>query len=236
MDWLTWLQMRYGHGHWCLTVDADEIFVFPGMEEGDLATLTRSLEKAGQEAFGALLLDMYPKGSLAAYPHKAGDDPFETLCWFDPEGYRAEFQQKHQNLWIQGGVRERAFFSDRPERAPTLNKVPLVRWSRRYVYVSSTHQLLPPRLNHVFGATFGGLGCAKPSGALLHSKFLDLVVGKSAEEKQRREHFANSDLYEGYYDGLIADPELWFEGSARYQGWQQLSELGLLAGFEWPER
>ena len=29
VDWLGWLQWRYGHGHWCLTVDADELLVYP---------------------------------------------------------------------------------------------------------------------------------------------------------------------------------------------------------------
>lgn len=229
VDWLTWLMMRHGHGHWCLTLDADEILVFPGLEGGDLVSLTGRLQADGQDAFGALLLDMYPKERLSTAKTAPGDDPFETLCWFDPAPYRATYQKKHQSLWIQGGVRERVFFRSRPERAPTLNKVPLVRWNRRYVYVSSTHSLLPPRLNHVFGATFGGLGRRQPSGALLHSKFLDLVVDKSAEEKDRREHFANSDLYEEYYDGLIADPILWHEGSVRYSGWRQLVELGLMA-------
>ena len=27
MDWLTHLQRLYAHGHWCLTIDADEIFI-----------------------------------------------------------------------------------------------------------------------------------------------------------------------------------------------------------------
>jgi hypothetical protein len=30
------------------------------------------------------------------------------------------------NLWIQGGPRARRFFADDPERAPALNKIPLV--------------------------------------------------------------------------------------------------------------
>ena len=29
MDWLTWLMLRHGHGHWCLTLDADEILFAP---------------------------------------------------------------------------------------------------------------------------------------------------------------------------------------------------------------
>ena len=27
VDWLNWLQMRYGHNHWCLTVDPDEFLI-----------------------------------------------------------------------------------------------------------------------------------------------------------------------------------------------------------------
>ena len=42
-----------------------------------------------------------------------------------------------RNLAIQGGPRAR-FFAKDPRRAPTLNKVPLVRWQRGYVYVNST--------------------------------------------------------------------------------------------------
>ena len=30
LDWLNWLLLRHGHGHWCLTVDADEILVYAG--------------------------------------------------------------------------------------------------------------------------------------------------------------------------------------------------------------
>src|SRR5690606_4966848 len=32
MDWLTALLRRYGHGHWCLTVDVDEFLIYPFCE------------------------------------------------------------------------------------------------------------------------------------------------------------------------------------------------------------
>ncbi len=35
------------------------------------------------------------------------------------------------------------FFQDNPEEAPALNKIPLVKWSKKYAYVDSTHMLLP---------------------------------------------------------------------------------------------
>ncbi|MCP8690611.1 glycosyltransferase family 2 protein, partial [Marinobacterium sedimentorum] len=40
MDWLGYLQMRYGAGHWCLTVDTDELLVYPHMDTASLAQFT----------------------------------------------------------------------------------------------------------------------------------------------------------------------------------------------------
>lgn len=67
----------------------------------------------------------------------------------------------------------------------------------------------------------------------LHTKFLDQVIDKSAEEKQRGEHFTHADRYDGYYDGLIADPVLWDECSVKYAGPAQLEALGLMDRGDW---
>lgn len=229
MDWLTWLQMRHGAGHWCLTVDADEALIYPDWGTRDLRALTTWLAARNIGSFGAIMLDMYPQGPLSAQPYVAGQDPTEALGWFDADNYRRQRNPKFQNEWIQGGVRDRVFFKDRPERAPTLNKVPLVYWKRGYAYVTSTHHMLPRKLNHVFDSQVDGL----PSGVLLHSKFLNTIGPKSAEERQRRQHFENSDLYEDYYQRLIDDVDLWYEGSTRYTGWQQLVDCGLMSKGDW---
>lgn len=228
-DWLMWLLIKYGHGHWCLTVDADEILIYPNYELRPLKDLTQWLEARQMPAFGALMLDMYPKGALDAQTYQPGQDPFEILRWFDAKNYRSQKQDPLQNLWVQGGVRDRAFFQDSPERAPTLNKLPLVKWNRRYAYVSSTHSLLPRGLNHYYHSG----GSNEASGVLLHSKFLHMVVEKSCEEKQRQEHFNNSALYDAYYDQLSQGPDLWYEKSHEYTGWQQLVELQLMSKGKW---
>lgn len=229
MDWLTWLMLRHGHGHWCLTVDADEILVYPHWQTRSLRALTAWLDTQGQTALGALTVDLYPEGPVSAVGDAGGGDPMTRLQWFDSGNYQVQVQPKLQNLWIQGGARARAFFADQPRRSPTLNKIPLVRWHWRYAYVNSTHALLPPGLNRVY-ATDGGM---LTSGVLLHTKFLPGILDRSAEEKARGEHFADGAQYATYYDRLTADPVLHCAVSTRYTGWRQLEALGLMSRGGW---
>lgn len=229
VDWLTCLQFRYAHGHWCLTVDADEIFIYPYHDTRPLRALTGWLDNRGIGSMGALMLDMYPKGPTGAHSYRPGDDPFRVLGWFDGGNYSIRRKPDLHNLWIQGGPRARMFFADRPRRAPTMGKVPLVRWNRRYAYVSSAHSLLPRRLNRVYDDQGGEF----LSGILLHTKFLPGIAAKAAEEKHRQEHFANSRLYDSYYDSLIDDPDLWCAGSTRFLGWRQLEAMGLMSKGTW---
>lgn len=229
MDWLGWLQMQYGNGHWCLTVDADELLIYPHHEQRDLRALTAWLDGQGQASFGALMLDLYPKGPLGDATYTTGDDPTKTLGWFDADNYRHQVHRYYKNLWIQGGVRARIFFADEPARAPTLNKTPLVRWSWRYAYVSSTHQMLPIRLHDVFDFEGG----RKASGVLLHTKFLPVIAEKSAEELVRGQHFENTALYQSYHQDLTRNPDLWYEGSCPYHGGAQLVDLGLMFKGDW---
>jgi len=229
VDWLTWLQCKYAHGHWCLTVDADEILIYPHHDTRPLQALVDWLDRHNRRSFGALMLDMYPKGRLNDQPYQAGDDPFEILGWFDSGNYMIQKKADLENLWIQGGARARYFFSDTPQRAPTMSKTPLVKWNRRFAYVTSTHSLLPKALNHVYDDQGG----EKTSGILLHTKFLHTIVEKSAEEKHRQEHFANSKKYDTYYNSLIDNPDLWCDRSTRLISWRQLEAMGLMSKGNW---
>lgn len=229
MDWLSWLQLRHGHGHWCLTLDADELLIYPHWPTRPLPALTGWLDGQGRDSFGALTLDMYPEGPVSQGQVAPGEDPIRHLAWFDAGNYQIQVQPRMRNLWVQGGARARAFFADTPRRAPTLNKIPLVRWHWRYAYVNSTHALLPSRLNLVYDTEGGEL----TSGVILHTKFLPGITERSAEEKLRREHFCNADQYSAYYDRLTADPVLHKIVSNRYTGWRQLEALGLMSRGGW---
>ncbi len=229
VDWLNWLQRRHGHGHWTLTVDPDEFFIYPFCDTRPLRALTDWLDASSIKSFSAMLLDMYPRGPLGAQPYAEGDDPFDTLQWFDSGNYTISRNHLLGNLWIQGGPRARSFFADMPDRAPALNKVPLVRWDRDYAWVSSTHALLPRGLNLVYDE-WGG---EKAAGCLLHAKFLDTFAAKAEEEMTRAQHYAASHEYRAYRSGLTEAPDLWCQWSEKYINWRQLEILGLMSKGNW---
>jgi hypothetical protein len=229
MDWLNHLQSKYAHGHWCLTVDPDEFLLYPFCDTRPLRGLTDWLDSCSIRAFSAMLLDMYPKGKLSEQPYVAGQNPFEIATWFDSGNYTIKRNWHHWNLWIQGGCRSRMFFADKPHLAPALNKVPLVKWDRRYTYVDSTHMLLPRGLNLVYDE-WGG---EKASGILLHAKFLDTFAAKAQEELARSQHYAGSMEYRAYAELLENDPEIWCKWSERYINWRQLEILGLMSKGNW---
>jgi len=229
VDWLNWLQIKHAHGHWALTVDPDEFLIYPFCDTRPLRALTDWLDASSIKSFSAMLLDMYPKGRLDEQPYQPGQNPMEIASWFDSGNYSLSRNFRFTNLWIQGGPRARVFFKDNPTKAPALNKVPLVKWNRRYVYVSSTHMLLPRGLNQVYDE-WGG---EKASGVLLHAKFLDTFSAKALEELERGQHYAGSIEYKAYAESLQADPQLWCKWSERYINWRQVEILGLMSKGNW---
>jgi hypothetical protein len=229
IDWMNRLLRLHGTGHWCLTVDPDEFLVYPFSDTRPLPALCDWLDASSVKSFGTMVLDMYPKGPITAQPCADGQNPFDIACWFDAGNYMIERNWTYGNLWIQGGPRARKFFAEAPERAPALNKIPLVRWQKGFAYSSSTHMLLPRGLNLVFDE-WGG---EKTSGVLLHAKFLSTFPEKAAEEMERGQHYAASAEYKAYYDGLSQNPDLWTRWSERYINWRQLEILGLMSKGNW---
>ena len=229
VDWMNALQRRYCHGHWTLVVDPDEFFVYPFCDSRPIKALTDWLDTSGQRSFPAMLLDMYPKGALTDQAYQSGQNPLDIAQWFDAGNYAITKNPQFGNLWIQGGPRTRVFFKDAPKQAPALNKTPLVKWRRSYAYASSTHALLPRGLNQVY-EEWGG---EKASGVLLHTKFLDTITSKAAEEATRNQHYKNGAEYAAYAQALRDHPQLWCPWSEKYINWRQLEILGLMSKAGW---
>lgn len=229
MDWMNALLTRHAAGRWALTVDVDEFLVYPFCDTRPLRALTDWLSDAGMRTFGTMLLDVYPKGPVAQAICHEGQNPLDLACWFDAANYTITRNPRHRNLWVQGGPRARGFFADRPRAAPSLNKIPLVKWQRGYAYVSSTHMLLPRGLNLVY-ETAGG---ERASGCLMHAKLLATLGDKAHEELARGEHYAASREYRAYADGIEGRADLWHVWSERFINWRQLEILGLMSKGSW---
>ncbi|WP_170606628.1 glycosyltransferase family 2 protein [Ruegeria arenilitoris] len=229
VDWVNYLLRSYAHGHWVLTVDPDEFFIYPFCDTRPIRALTDWLDDTSVRSFGTMLIDMYPRGPIEETPYQEGQNPFEVAPWFDTGNYMISRNPTYGNLWIQGGPRSRVFFYETPSKAPALNKIPLVKWDRRYTYVSSTHALLPRGLNQVYEQNGG----EKTSGALLHAKLLDTLGDKTREELSRGQHYRKSDEYRAYAERLQYGPVFWNEWSEKFINWRQLEILGLMSKGNW---
>lgn len=229
MHWMNYLLRKYAVGHWILCVDVDEFFVYPHCDTRPLAALTDWLDACSIRSFGTMLLDMYPKSKIADAGFKEAQNPIEVAPYFDAGNYSFSMNSKYKNLWIQGGPRQRVFFADKPSFGPALNKIPLVKWSKANMFLSSTHVILPRSLNVVYETN----GAQVISGCLLHAKFVDTFVNLAKDEELRKQHYAAGREYKFYERLSEVETNLHTPHSTKYKNWQQLSDLGLMCTGGW---
>lgn len=74
---------RYGQGNWCLCVDIDELFDYPGSEERSFKELLQYMNRHGYTAVVANLLDMFSNDSSHHYGHQPGASLRETYRYYD---------------------------------------------------------------------------------------------------------------------------------------------------------
>ncbi|QEM82176.2 glycosyltransferase family 2 protein [Halomonas binhaiensis] len=227
MHWANYLLRKYGTGHWCMTCDPDEFIVYPHMDTRNLKELTEYLSSVRQESFFTMMVDMYGDKPVEECHYEEGTNPVETCAYFDKAGYVKKISASLHNIWMQGGVRRRVFAKEKPEGAPALNKVTLVKWQRHFAYVESMHMALPRRLNEC-------LDPRKTSGAVLHFKFISQLRNKVDVELEAKQHFNDSAEYK-QYDKVIKERQELFDStvSEKYEDWRTLAKLGMINKGEW---
>jgi glycosyltransferase involved in cell wall biosynthesis len=222
MDWVNGLLGRHGAGRWCLVLDADELLVYPHWEERSPRALGEALARRGQGALPCLMLELFPKGPVSRAA--IAGDPLAALPFFDPGPNRSRRQGRFGCRIVQGGPRDRLLFRDNPRAAPTLSKLPYLRWARGQAFATSTHFALPAPINRA-------LDEAGVSGALLHTKLAGDLSARAREERGRGEHLTHPERHGATYDALERDPDFWWPGARAYEGWRQLQALGLMDGW-----
>lgn len=216
MRWLNELLVPHGSGHWCLTVDVDEVLAYPHAERLDLPGLTRHLEGQGAEALFAFMLDMYPEGAVAEAVCEPRSSPFPVCPLFDRAGHVTRPNPDFPFRSVVGGLMGRLLYEGRQD-ATYLHKVPLVRWREDMRYTLSMHHLRPVRL-------------AAETGALLHFKYLSDLPGKATVEAERKQYGHGGRRYTALRDVFERDAglNLACDLSERFRGTGQLVELGLM--------
>lgn len=219
LAWLNAVLHAYGSGHWCLTVDIDEQFVFPDFEHFGLNALVEYLDARGFDAVLAPLLDMYPDGPLTSIDYASDQTLLDASPWFDPDGYTLEKVVNEVETIQRGGPRQRLFWDglDLDHPAPFLRKVPMVMWRPELKYAASTHLI-------------EGVSLADVTGLLLHFKILNDFADNAQREVNRKQHFADARQYQAYHDRLLKDPGLVArtEGSLKWKNSQKMVELNLM--------
>jgi hypothetical protein len=250
-DWLNAVLAEFGVGGWCVTVDVDELLVYPGSEQTPLPALTAYLERRGYEALFCMLIDLYPGGPLSHSSYNAGDDPVAAAPYFDVGPYRRTPFASCPGVLVRGGMRERIFYPEFRARgfAAKIFDTLLYRVVLRTPPLRDNRWLLarrrpsPPCLTKVplvrWDAETKYLHCthwisrkrvAIETGALLHMKFLHDFHARALEERARGEHYEGATEYRRYAERLDRNPDLTlvYEGSARFEGTAQLVSLGLM--------
>lgn len=221
--WIDFLLRRYGVGHWCLVVDADEVLVYPFCESIALRQLCSFLDKEHFATLDCVLLDMYPDMPLDAVAYKRGTDPLFVAPWFDRGSYVSGaggplFLDEQQIIYegperLFGGMRKRIFgCSD-----TCLSKFPLLKFSKSMFVSFGTHFIQ-------------GAQAADIRGALLHFKYLNDFSERVREEVARKEHWQQATEYKEYLRTLNDSPVINLRSSLseRFVDSNQLVSLGLM--------
>lgn len=219
-NWTNTLLNVFGDGNWCLSLDADEMFVYPHHERVTLPTLCEYLERTHSDALIASMIDMYGDGPIAEAEYDGLVPPLEAAPYLDPKpGWLRPRDGSFPPVQMFGGVRERVFWHGRFKREfpPCLTKAPLVKWKKGMRYLVAQHTLSEGRFSEV-------------KGALLHFKFLNSPVEKSELSITENVGVVEKGLEErtAYVAALKSDPKLALKSdkSTRYRDSMQLVELG----------
>lgn len=218
VDWTNDLLDAFGTGHWTLTIDADEQFIYPYYEQVNLPRLCQYLDGVGAEAVPCLLLDMYSDLAIRDTVHRPDAELVETCRYFDSAPYRVRGARDFPHFLIHGGVRHR-IMKPMEDRCPliTISKVPLVKWKNGVKFLCSTHFLTK-------------CNAAPIKGTLLHFKFLSDFHDRAQTEVERGEHFEGASEYRAYLE-LMRDKgpvSLRCDRSEKLKDSAQLTRLRLM--------
>ncbi len=218
--WLELLLRKYGVGHWCLIVDADEILYYPDCEKRNIIHLCQELDRKQKTVFNVVLLDMYSDKAIKDTHYISGQNFLDVCPYFDRDFYQEKQEEcgtyRNQTCYW-GGVRERIFGSN---AHCLLSKVSLIKYNVDFIVASGQHWTNRPKHE-----------IADSSGCLLHFKFFSNFYSYVEQEVRRKEHWHSAREYVEYAQGITKNENLKLydeKHSVKLQDSQQLVQLGIM--------
>jgi glycosyltransferase involved in cell wall biosynthesis len=247
LEWQHALLEEYGMERWCLVVDADEWFVYPGYENRSLAELAAYLQQRGAQGMFAFLLDMYGSGTVAQTLSEPQRSLLDICRYFDRHyiwdcGLRIPglARKRFPPYKVAGGPRWRLLFPMLHRHYYMLKAIWLI---SDYFRIPLPAALGPaptltkiPFLRWLPGTRYPHPHTTTPmklsdvTGVLLHFKFLEDFFARINIEINRREHWNHASDYFRYSRALKDNPGHTFHygGSVAYEESEQLIRLGLM--------
>jgi len=201
-SWITSLLEVYGRNHWCIVVDADEIFCYPHYEKLSIRNLCDFLEEEGSKAMGGLLLDMYSDKPLYLTNYKKGENFLSVCNYFDRDLPYTFF----------GGMRKRVF-----KATTCLKKFSLFKYEPNVSIGVGCHGIEGAKLSEA-------------TSCVLHFKYFSDFIARAKEEAKRGEHWQKAVEYKKYAKKIRRNSNLTFHhrGSVKFENSNQLVNLGFM--------
>jgi hypothetical protein len=229
VDALNYLRHRYARNRWCLSVEPYDLLVFPKSETRHIRDLTDFLESEQRKHAFAIVVDAYGDGPAAELSASGEMPPPEQLPFFDRFGYQTAAAEELDVIPILGGVQRRYLYGDEPQKAPALNRIPLLKVTWDCYYLASTRVVVPTRFNTPHSPWHSTTTTCLLRYALIGSE-MSLHIAKQAEPAQ---------LYPDSVTPLFAGSEAMISATLKNQGSQKftssrdLLDCGLLNNGQW---
>lgn len=206
---------KYGLGHWCVVVDADEFLRYPHSEKLDIKKLCSYLDEQNFNSLHCLLLDMYANKPLDKVKYNKGQNPIFITPFFDVDSHSItrKYNEGSIDFMFVGGLRNRVFNID----AIWLSKYPLIKVHKKLYLHWGTHIIENSHIANIIGTS-------------LHFKYFNDFIPRVSEETIRKEHWNNAKQYQIYNSKTANNPSINFYNSksTAFKNNNQLIKLRLM--------
>ena len=202
VDWVNHILDALDHRGWVLMVDADELLMWPGSNEG-ISALCRKAWAAGMNRVFTPMLDAYPEHALSVSEHK----PYQTgtpfwayAPWVDPWKYYEFRAGRLGRLRITGGPRDRLLQRETKSSGSQMSKQSLA-----YYGVGGTR---------FFNSHFTEDPCpSRIVAPLVHYKMLSDLGDRARRAIADEQHWDNAGEWKDLMANKVLDTSMYREDS-----------------------